>query len=237
MSVYTLTFLGGDRPPHERIREEDLRLATAARTIALIAAHEAPTLIVLPAGFVQARSVSQCDRWAEELASLSREHGVALAFGIDVADDGAKESLERPRSFAFACDRGRRLLWAAPALAGRDSPLAAPVTLTLGPHRCVLLVDSEVFRGVARALVGESRPELVVILAHGDATPRWVPSLSALDELAPTLIARNQLPRRKVAWRDGPRGWRAETLAADTVLTVQRWSPSDNGAFAPSMGN
>src|SRR5262249_19186060 len=113
MAIYTLTFHVDGESARERVREEEVRLAATANSIAVIAAAEEQAVIVLPAGFVHARTTAQRDRWASQLMCLSREHGVALAFGIDVADAGASEPLSRPRSFAFAFDRGRKLLWAA----------------------------------------------------------------------------------------------------------------------------
>lgn len=236
MSIYTLTFHGDSRSPLERVREEDVRLEAAASTIAVIAAAEEQAVIVLPAGFVHARTTAQRDRWASELNELSREHGVALAFGIDIADEDAWEPLSRPRSFAFACDRGRKLLWAVAPMSRASFSLGRGVTL--GPHRCFLICDNEVFVPEARELVERSRSEVVLVLTHGGATSRWLAPLTTLDRAAPTLLVHNRLARRKSIWENRPRGWVTIPITVDRTLTIHRHMPLPlNGAATLSVGH
>jgi hypothetical protein len=236
MAIYTLTFHGDSKSGLERVREEEVRLATAANTIAVIAAAEDGAVIVLPAGFVHARTTAQRDRWASQLNELSREHGVALVFGIDVADEDAWEPLARPRSFAYACDRGRKLLWAIEPLSCASFSLGRMILLA--DTWCLLLVDNEVFQPHARDLVQKARPELVLVLAHGGATPRWLRPLSILDRLAPVLLVHSRLRRRKVVWENGPRGWFSMPVNMDRIVTIHRHAPpSLHGAATLSMGH
>jgi hypothetical protein len=236
MSIYTLTFHGDSKSPLERVREEDVRLATAANTIAVIAAAEEQAVIVLPAGFVHARTTAQRDRWASELNELSREHGVALVFGIDIADEDAWEPLSRPRSFAFACDRGRKLLWAVAPMSRASFSLGRAITL--GRHRCFMMVDNEIFQPNARELVAKARPELLLVLAHGGPTTRWLQPLSALARVAPALVVHNRLPRRKAVWENAPRDWHTTPVTVDRVVTIHRHTPLPlHGAATPSMGH
>jgi hypothetical protein len=236
MSIYTLTFHGDSKSPLERVCEEDLRLATTANAIAVIAAVDEQAVIVLPAGFVHARTTAQRDRWASQLVELSREHGVALAFGIDIADEDAWEPLSRPRSFAFACDRGRKLLWAVAPMSRASFSLGRAITL--GQHRCFMIVNNEVFQPNARELVLKARPELLLVLTHGGPTKRWLQPLAALDRVAPVLLVHSRLPRRKIEWENAPRNWETATVTTDRFVTIYRHVPMPlHGALALSVGH
>lgn len=235
MAIYTLTFHGGGRSPLERVREEDVRLEITAKTIATISAAEERAVMVLPAGFVHARSAAQRDRWASQLTDLSREHGVALAFGIDVADEDAWEPLARPRSFAFACDRGRKLLW---AVSAGGATLTGMRSQLLADHRCLLLLDGEIFQSVSSALVHRLRPDLVLVLSHGGATPRWIPVLAELERSAPTLVVHNHLPKRRSIRVDEAHGWNKTVMTSDRMLTIHRHLPRPlDGVSPPYVGH
>jgi hypothetical protein len=221
-AVYTLTFRGEDVVSCGR--DPFLRLELAAGVIATLAAADEGATVALPAGSLFATSLAQRDEWAGQLAELSREHGVGLAFGIDLAADEQWVGARRPRSFAFACDRGRRLLWASAAARERPDALDDRA-VWLGGRQTVVLLQSDIFRPSARVVVERAKPELTLVLAYGGATPRWAPAMTALDRLAPTLLVREELVRRKSAWSEAPRGWHASVLDASSFLTVHRFSP------------
>ena len=233
-AVYTLTFRG------EEIvtcgRDPLLRLELAAGAIETIAAVDEGATVALPAGSLFASSLAQRDEWAEKLGDFSREYGVGLAFGIDLVADEQWVGARRPRSFAFACDRGRRLLWAAAATRDRPDELDDRA-IWLGGRQVVLLMQADIFRAAARTIVERTQPELTVILAYGGATPRWKPALTALDRLAPTLLVREELSRRTSAWTEAPRGWHAAVATASSFLTVHRFAPQDVGVQPSIVGD
>lgn len=233
-AVYTLTFRGEDIVPCGR--DPFLRLELAAGAIATIAAVDEGATVALPAGSLSASSLAQRDEWAGQLAELSREHGVGLAFGIDLLAGEQWVGARRPRSFAFACDRGRRLLWASAATRERPDALDDRAVWLSG-RQTVLLLQSDIFRASARVVVERTRPELTIVLAYGGATPRWQPAMSALDRLAPTLLVREELSRRKSAWTEAPRGWQAAVATASSFLTVHRFNPEAVGAQPAVMGD
>ena len=233
-AVYTLTFRGEDIVPCGR--DPLLRLELAAGAIETIAAVDEGATVALPAGSLFASSLEQRDDWAGKLADLSREHGVGLAFGIDLRADEQWVGARRPRSFAFACDRGRRLLWASAAT--RDRPdVLDDRAVWLSGRQTVVLMQGDIFRASARTVVERAKPELTLILAYGGATPRWRPALTALDRLAPTLLVREELSRRTSAWTEAPRGWHAAVATASSFLTVHRFSPQDVGVQPSDMGD
>jgi hypothetical protein len=233
-AVYTLTFRGEDVVPCGR--DPFLRLELAAGVIATLAAADEGATVALPAGSLVAASLAQRDEWAGQLAEVSREHGVGLAFGIDLNADEQWVGARRPRSFAFACDRGRRLLWASAAARERPDALDDRA-VWLGGRQMVVLLQSDIFRKSARAVVERAKPELTLVLAYGGATPRWKPAMSALDALAPTLLVCEELQRRKSAWTEAPRGWNAAVISGSSFLTVHRFSPEAVGVQPAVMGD
>ncbi|MCU1276516.1 MAG: hypothetical protein JWM53_62, partial [bacterium] len=84
MSVYTLAFREDAGPSCTYGPEE--RLDVAVELMATMGAADAEAVLVLPAGFAVAPSAARRDDWAEALAAASRNAGVAIVFGIDVAD-------------------------------------------------------------------------------------------------------------------------------------------------------
>jgi hypothetical protein len=237
MAVYSVMFPGEAQTPLERVRLEDLRLELAARAIELIASDDEAPLIAFPAGMLCARSEAQRDHLAEHLAKAAQREGVGLLFGIDVIEeDGWAPLRRRPRSFAFACARGLRLLWATEAQREREPPLGDERVFSVTGRQVALLVEGETFSPSARALVERRRPELIVALTHAGATPRWTPALAALERLAPVLVVRHALPRRS-AWAQVPRGWARMQMGADGLLTIERFSPEPFGAALQSVGN
>ena len=112
MSVYTLAFREDAGPSCTFGPEE--RLNVAAELMATIGAVDGDALIALPAGYAVAPSLDDREEWAEGLAAASRNAGVGVIFGLDV-EDAVRWGMERClRSFAYAIDRGRRLLWDVP---------------------------------------------------------------------------------------------------------------------------
>jgi hypothetical protein len=238
MAVYNVMLHSGDWTPLGRVREEDLRLEVAVRAIGVIASDDDSALIAFPAGLVCARSEAQRDHWAEQLRAAACAHGVSLIFGIDIVDDDGWAPLQRrPRSFAFACQRGQRLLWNAEARCERESIIGEGRCVKIDEDRVVVLVESEIFSRSVRRLVEHRRPELVVVLSHAGGTPRWTPALAALERFAPVLVVRQALPSRTRSWTHVPHGWMKEQLASDTLLTVQRLSPPPFGAAVKSVGD
>jgi hypothetical protein len=237
-SIYTLMFRGSSFVV-DRGRDPMLRLELAAHAIETIAATEEGATFALPAGFLHARTEKLRNEWAEQLLRVSRDFGVGLVFGIDdivrYDRDGLGDKV-RPWSFAYACDRGRKLLWTAAAVRDRAQALAdRPVTVC--GRRLVVLLQSEVFRRSARMAVEDARPELTLVLAYAGPTPRWKPSLMALEALAPTLIVHEELYRRETTWAQPPRGWRAELAATTSFVTIHRFAVEADGAQPSAMGD
>jgi len=185
--------------------EPEVRLAVAAELMARIGAVEADAVLALPAGFVQAESTAQRDEWAEGLLAASRDGGVGIVFGIDVTDEESWGVERCPRSFAFACGRGRRLLWASASAPGEE--VLAERIVTFGALRTVVLLGRELFQARPVGLVASARPELVLVLGHGGPTKKWLPRLAALDAVAPTLLVHQPLPLRRPVPTPPPRGW------------------------------
>lgn len=226
-SLYTLTLRGdgsvelGDDPV--------TRLELAVGAIETIAAADEDATVAMPAGLVRGVSSLERDDWAERLAGVSRELGVGLLFGIDIEFPLDEEYIgaRYPRSFAFAFDRGRRALWASTAAQGdrKEQLLDRPVEV--GGRRLVVLLQSDLFRPAARHIVGATRPELVVILAHGGPTPRWQPSMQALEALAPVLVVSEEHVQRKRSWSLAPRGWQSHPLVATSFVTIHRFTTEE----------
>jgi hypothetical protein len=234
MALYTLAFHGDGELPLERVRDQDLRLTAAEGIISVVAAVDDEAVIVLPAGFANASSSVQRDGWAAKLRELSREHGVALAFGIDVSGEDAWEVESRPRSFAFACDRGRKLLWTSPV----TEEIGSCRLLTIRDHQLLLLQAKEIFAKATRRLAETLQPDVIVAIAHGGPTKKWLPSLIALDEIAPTIVVHDLLPGRKTAWPNLMRGWASTVLVSNRALTIRRHEArTAHGAVESSMGH
>jgi hypothetical protein len=167
------------------------------------------------------------------LAAASRNAGVGIVFGIDVEDE-VRWGLERcPRSFAYASDRGRPLLWDA-APTGRATVLDGR-TVTFGALRTTVLFARELFAARATAAVELSRPELVIVLGHGGPTKKWLAPMAALDELAPTLVVHQALRVCRPVTLPAPRGWR-QTVARGAIRIVS-YRREAIGAAARVVGN
>jgi hypothetical protein len=231
MSVYTLAFREDAGATCEYGPED--RLDVAAELMATIGAGDPEAVLALPAGFVVAPSTDRRDEWAEGLTAASRNAGVGIVLGIDVADR-EQWGVERcPRSFAYAIDRGRRLLSAvAPTV--RAATLLER-TVTIGALRTTLLFGRELLATRATAAVEAVRPDLVLVLGHGGPTRKWVAPLTALDELAPTLVVHQALPVRRPVQLPAPRGWRA--TSARGAIRVVCYRREANGAGARVVGN
>lgn len=231
MSLYTLAFREDAGPSCVFGPEE--RLVIAAELMATIGAVDGEALIALPAGFAVAGSLEEREGWAEGLAAASRNAGVGVVFGLDV-DDAVRWGMERClRSFVYAIDRGRRLLWGTPPT-GRASALAER-TVTFGALRTTVLFGRELFEARAVAAVEKARPALVVVLGHGAPTRKWLPQLAAVDEVAPTLVVHQQLEVRRPVAVPPPRGWRP-TVSRGPVRVVSYRREAD-GAAACVVGN
>lgn len=232
MSLYTLAFREDEGASCSFGPQE--RLALAVQLMATVGDGEADGVVVLPAGYVLAPSTARRDEWAEALAASSRNAGVGVVFGIDVEEAGVAWGMERcPRSFAYACDRGRRLLWNA-GPTGRAA-LLDQRTVTIGALRMTVLFARELFGARSTAAVEKARPDLAIILGHAGPTKRWVEPLAALDELAPTLVVHQALPVCRPVAVPPPRGWRpAATRGAVRVVAYRREA---DGAPARVVGN
>jgi hypothetical protein len=233
-AIYTLTFRGDSSLMCGC--DPTLRLELAVGAIATIGSADEGSTFALPAGFLQASSAAQRDEWAEQLVEASRELGVGLAFGIDRADEEVWGMARCPRSFAFVCDRGRRLLWAEATSRERKDALADRL-VTIRNRRVLVLLQNEIFRRSARFAAEATRPDLTMVLAYGGPTPRWTPALTALDRLAPTLIVHDDLYQRHPVWTDAPRGWRTEIAAKTAFVTVHRFALEADGAPRSAVGN
>jgi hypothetical protein len=212
--VYTLTF------GEDIASAPDERLAAVGEVAARVGAADADALIVLSAGFVQAPTLKLRDRWADGLRATSRAADLAIVFGLDVAD-GEKSGVECcPRSFAYACDRGQRLLWGAATAFGRNP--WAQRAVTFGCYRTVVLLGREVFHPGARRFVEEKRPDLTLVLGHARPTARWLPALTALDAHAPTLMVHQALRVRRPVWTGPPRGFTATVTEGPIRVAAYR---------------
>jgi hypothetical protein len=231
MSLYTLAFRE-DSGPDCRFGPEE-RLDVAAELMATIGAVDGEALIALPAGYAIAPSLDEREEWAEGLAAAARNAGVGVVFGLDV-DDAVRWGMERClRSFVYAIDRGRRLLWGA-GPATKASALGER-TVTFGALRATLLFGRELFAARATAAVEAARPDLVVVLGHGGPTRKWLPQLAALDEMAPTLVVHQALEVRRPVLVPPPRGWRP-TVSRGAIRVVSYRREGD-GATARVVGN
>lgn len=231
MSLYTLAFREDEDSAF--VFGPDERLDVVAELITGLGSFDEDATMLLPAGFVIASSTATRDDWADGLAAASRNAGVGLVFGIDV--EGAERwGLERcPRSFAYACDRGRRLLWDAPPSERADA-LAAR-TVTLGGLRATVLFGRELFGARAPAVVEAARPDLVIVLGHGGPTKRWLPGFAAVDALAPTLVVHQALEVRRPVTLPAPRGWRPTVTRGAVRIVCYRREP--DGALARVVGH
>ena len=231
MSLYTLAF----REDEDRsfVFGPNERLDVAAELMATIGSFDGDAVIVLPAGFVSAPSTGFRDDWADGLASVSRSAGVGLVFGIDV-EEAERWGLTRcPRSFAYACHRGRRLLWDA-SPSERSSTLGER-TVALGGLRATVLFGRELFGARAAPAVEAARPDLVLVLGHGGPTKRWLPGFAAIDELAPTLVVHQALELRRPVTLPAPRGWRPTVTKGAVRIVCYRREP--DGAAARVVGH
>ena len=222
MSLYTLAF----REDEDRsfVFRPDERLDIVVDLMAGIGGFDGDAVLVMPAGFVLTENTAERDEMAGALAAASRNAGVGLVFGIDV--EGAERwGLERcPRSFAYACDRGRRLLWGATP-SDRDDALAER-TVTLGSLRTTLLFGRELFSERSPAVVAAARPDLALVLAHGGPTKKWLPGFAALDEHAPTLVVHQALEVRRPVTLPSPRGWRPTVTRGSLRIICYRRDPT-----------
>jgi hypothetical protein len=217
MSVYTLAFREDAAGPVAYGSEE--RLNAAAELMTTIGAADGQAVVALPAGFVAAESADRRDAWADGLAAAARNAGVGIVFGVDVVDSSRAEGCLR--SFAFASDRGRRLLWGA-GPSGRGAALVDR-TVRLGTARTTVLFGRELFAPQAAAVVATAQPDLVVILGHGGPTRKWLAPVAALDELAPALVVHQELTVRRPVELPPPRGWRvAEAGGAIRIVCYRR---------------
>lgn len=232
MSLYTLAFRE-DAGASCTYGPED-RLEVAAELMATIgAAGDAEAVLALPAGYIVAPATARRDEWAEGLAAASRSAGVAVVFGIDVAGREQWGPERCPRSFAYASDRGRRLLWGA-APTNRAAALVER-TVTVGAIRATVLFGRELFAVRSVSAVEAARPALVLVLGHGAPTKKWVPPLIALDELAPTLVVHQALMVRRPVQLPAPRGWRP--TVARGAIRVTCYRREADGAGARVVGN
>jgi hypothetical protein len=231
MSVYTLAFREDEASSF--VFHDEERLDLVAELMTGIGSFDGDAVVVLPAGFVCARSLAGRDDWADGLAAASRSAGVSAVFGIDV-EGAARWGLERcPRSFAYACDRGRRLLW--DAVASERSTALSERTVALGGLRATVLFGRELFQARAPAAVEAARPDLVLVLGHAGPTKRWLPGFAAVDELAPTLVVHQALEVRRPVTLPAPRGWRPTvTRGAVRIVCYRREA---DGALARVMGH
>lgn len=213
-AVYTLTIDEAVAAAPEE------RLTVVAEVAARIGAAEDDALLVLPAGVAQATTKKERDVWADALLATSHAAGISMAFGLDVVD-GEKWGMQGcPRSFLYACDRGRSLLWGAHAAFGHNPWVSRAVTFA--SWRTVMLLGREVFQSGARRFVDEKRPDLVLVLGHSRPTMRWLPALKALDAFAPTLMVHRSLKVRRPVWTGPPRGFLATVTDGPVRLVAYR---------------
>ncbi len=230
MSVYTLAFR--EDSGSSGIFGPEERLDVAAQVMATIGDGDPEAVLALPAGYAAAPSIERRDVWAEGLTAASRDTGVGIVFGIDIEE--ARWGMERcPRSFAYAIDRGQRLLWGVTPTT-RASALDQR-TVRIGSLRATVLFGRELFAARATAAVEAARPALVLVLGHAGPTKKWLPPLAALDELAPTLVVHQALTVHRPVTPPPPRGWRPTVTRGAIRIVCYRREP--DGAMARDVGN
>lgn len=227
-AVYTLTFRDEARVPCMCGPEE--RLDVAVEVMQRIGVADQNPLLVLPAGYVWTASMKERDKWAAGLAEAARDSRVGLVFGIDLESKDKWGMDHRPRSYAFAYDRGRPLLEASSG----ESPLGER-TVTVGALRATILFGRELFRPAAFAAVSATRPELVVVLGYGEPTKKWAEPLSSLSEAAPTLLVHQALEVLRPTKVAPPRGWRATVTPG--LIRVARYVRIPDGAADSVVGH
>lgn len=230
MSVYTLA-LSGDVAESRCGPEE--RLQIAAEVMTAIGETDPQALVLLPAGYAVATSEKRRDEWAQGMAAASRAAGVAVVLGIDVAEHEKWGVEGCPRSYGFASDRGRQLLWGITPT-GRASSLVDR-TVTFDAARVTVLFARELLTGRALSTVDAAQPDLVIVLGHGPPTKKWLPPLGEMDALAPTLVVHQALEVHRPVALPAPRGWRpAESTGPICIVAYRREA---DGAAARVVGN
>jgi hypothetical protein len=238
MDIHTLTF----HPPAEAwlasARHHDRRVALAELAVDAVAGGDEPSLLALPAGFLRTTRQATRDALARSLLEISRRSEVSLVFGIDVAPESEWAPLADPAAtFVYACEAGRPVLWPGEQVRAteRERRRVPPEKrcLQLGAVQVGVLVAGEVFNGPFRSALAQGRPELLIVLAHAQASERWRPALTALGGIAPTVVVEQTLagalrPGARAAGAQAPPGWSQSIVAdtADMTLRVFRPPPS-----------
>ncbi len=231
MSIYTLAFR--EDADASRVYGPEERLDIAAELMEAIGGGDAHALVVLPAGYAVARSEAQRDEWAEAMVAASRTAGVAVVFGIDVAEHEKWGVEGCPRSFAYACDRGRRLFWGVSPL-GRSASLVDR-TVTFEAARATIIFARELLTRQPLPVVAAARPDLVIVLGHAGPTKKWLEPFAAIDALAPTLVVHQALEVHRPAKLPSLRGWTA--MASDGAIRIVTYRREADGAAARVVGN
>lgn len=207
------------------------RLEIIGHLLDHLAASSGEPLVALPAGWLRARSTRERDQWADEARRASNQSGVSMVFGVDVDDVPPWGIHEPPRSYVYACSQGR---WMFHPAAASDGLMFDPRSATIAGLRLIALLGREIFSPAAAAAVSLERPDVVLVLAHGGPTPKWVKPLSALARLAPTLLVRQQLPLRGPGWNQSPAGWTASRREMAERLSVVSYRLAGSGRAAQS---
>jgi hypothetical protein len=158
---------------------------------------------------------------------------VAVVFGID-APEHERWGLEAcPRSFAYASDRGRRLLW--PITPAKRAADLTRRTVTFDAARATIVFAREVLAGRAARIIATDPPDLVVVLGHGQPTKRWLGPYRAMDALAPTLVVHQEIPVWRPLQIPPPRGWSMHTSSGP--VSVVSYRREADGAMVRAVGN
>jgi hypothetical protein len=219
-SIHTLSFR--EDAAESCLAEPEIRLTVVCDAMRTLGGSGGRGLLVLPAGFVLADSTEERDRWADALLATSRQAGVGIVFGIDVDDRDWWGGGGRMRSFGYAIDRGRPLLWA--AIPGHIEDAEACRTVTFDGLRATVLFGRELFQQGLPAIVAAAWPDVALVLAHAGPTARWLLPLAELDAVVPALMAHQDLPLRRPVPTPVPRGYQVRVTRGPVRLTTYRRS-------------
>ncbi len=216
MDVYTLVF---DRAGDwlAQTRGQDRRVEVVSTTLEAISTLGERPLILLGAGTFHVHSEVSRDRIAAKMLSLSRRTDTAILFGIDLSPGDSWTPIDGPiETFIYSCDAGTKLTW--PHVAASTGIPGAGRILTIDELRIGVVVGRELFQAPTRNSLTRVPLDLAVVMSHGPVTPRWHPSLAALDRCLPTLVLAAEVIPDFV-----PRGWRRATIGQAPDLQMARF--------------
>jgi hypothetical protein len=184
-----------------------------AQVAGLLAPRAREGLLVFPAGALRVATRAEQQSAAERIRSVFAAMPLTVVFGIDVSREESCAALNEPmRSFVYACRMGTTLLW--PAGLDQRGPVEGR-TLAVDGRRVGLLLGSELFQRALDRRLARLEPDLLVLITHAGATPRWQPALARLRATAPLIVAGAVQRERRPSWLAPPPRWTKTELEID----------------------